>query len=705
MSDGVSSSQFSIPSLDREFERVQRSHCERVTDAIALIGAKADASGLWIRFWTKDEPSSLGTPQYLNAKHQWRVLLNPNRSHFYDVVRRSALAMRTARLPIDGVVVGKDIARKSKWRILDDPCEPKLMFCCTGRNQEESRALFTRTIRRLEQEFPAKEQKSLACSQGIRYRDDVGANVAQWGPSFTKMKTPLIFYQQGGFVESERARIVQEELERFRFGLENRSAAHQRIYARLSRFFEGDQFYRYVGSKDPLAASEATIPRAIQARSERAAAFTCTRNQITWISGSTSASLPPIFHSRTDALPALIPTGQLLQMGIPPMCGTLGLGILPNGLNMSSLSGVEGSNAAIALEYAHRTLPFNREKETSVLRDLPQIPMAAMARCKIAAMRLAQMGLSSTERRVLGENLRALIASLSPLDRPREGWERFLPLVGQTAPQCFLKPNLEVEPGTIVGVPAEDETMVFGKVLPSFNNDIHVQRSEKKEDSVYCSDWMVFPVPDGIDGSSFVGQPFPEELMEKEPSLQPGTFFVFPDLWERGSYAMVLAAREDFVELLSGSGQVLDLPRLRTRRLVAPPVEHLEQALRSNPVLMDVEFAASKVLPLMQGRREAAEEILRIIESEPSVVWNEQERTFIEEPFSVVFGSMTAQPMIFRNGFPNEYFLNGPQEMGRDIQLIFVPEKRIREVQEYASSHMPEAFAVGVHPIEMLDRD
>ena len=40
--------------------------------------------------------------------------------------------------------------------------------------------------------------------------------------------------------------------------------------------------------------------------------------------------------------------------------------------------------------------------------------------------------------------------------------------------------------------------------------------------------------------------------------------------------------------------------------------------------------------------------------------------------------------------------------MGRDIQLIFVPEKRVSEIQEYVLQHMPAAFGVRVLPLSSL---
>ena len=867
-----------------------RSHGSKVLKAIELGGAHSDDCQLWTRFWTGEESPPAAIPGYLGSVHQWRVLLNPSREHFYSTISRAIFAVKRVVSNVCGIVVGLDIVRKSKLKILDDPCEPKLIVHLIGKNEEHANHLLVSVVRGLEREFSADEQTRIACPQGFRYRDDIGRCVPQWGPSFTRMRSPLLFYQQGGFIESGRALIVQEELEKRSIGLQDRLTAYRNIRGRLSQFFTGEHFYRYVHSRDPFGSSlgasgcstpiegnsedlevefddripafpldeidarlgeeerravgllkdlwkelsidRSTLPRKEfdefvrlrlclykESRSLRDQAKKgalppsivdmCSRvflshpllhelevlegspegifspeqlprlslrwrsirelfgvlepsletgddetvrsreecltemfvllqefqgielnpglrgTPIVWLSGSSTASFPSIFHPESCTVPSLIPTGQLLRMRIPPMCGELGVGILPNGVNIGALSGVLVSHVREAVRYAEAAGTFHRETEFSYLERVGTMSSEDMGRVKIAAMRLVKMGMTVHEKGRISRSLRTLIADLAPSEAPKRGWERFLPLLGKIAPSEFLTLCPSFDPGMIVGVETSDRGMVFGEILPSlFAGDITVQNSRSGE-PVWYHEWSLYPVhgdslerlvaEQKVDCSQraveeessnpwhfLVGQPFPKELIPEEPSLQPGTILVRGDREGQGRYVMVIAVRERVVEFLDDSGLVQGMPRLVTKWMRSPPDEFLERELAKEPVLMDMAFHASKVRSFMQGRKEAVEEILTIIETMPPARWTEQEQRFIEKPVPVVFGSLTKQPLAFQNGVSGEVFLEGPQEMGKDIQVIFVPKSRMGEIREYVYSHMPVNPNVYILPLELL---
>jgi hypothetical protein len=438
---------------------------------------------------------------------------------------------------------------------------------------------------------------------------------------------------------------------------------------------------------------------------------------ILWLTGSSTAALPLIFRPRFGAVPSLFPTGQLMRMRTPPMSGKLDSGILPNGLNMIALSGVGVSHAGIALQYANLARPFDRERELSFLRAIGTVALEDMARLKIAALRLAVMGVSVEEREMIGRFLRKVIADLPPSEPPKEGWERFLPLLGKPAPAQFLIQRPEFKPGMLVGVEKGDRSIVFGEVVPSTLWDVCVRNTLCGEPAWY-NEWGVFPVSDEVfqklqlaqkatpmlssPWRSLIGQPFPQELVPEGPSLRPGTILVVQEQEGEGMYVMVAAARENIVDVVDGSGQVHGVPRVKIRWSTAPSDEFLESELKKEPILMDIEHAAWKIRPHMEGRKEAIEEILHIIETEPSVKWTEQEMRFIEQSVPVVFGSLTKQPTSFQNGVSGELFLEGPQEIGKDIQLIFVPEDRMGEIREYVYTHMPANPRVYILPLEVL---
>lgn len=867
-----------------------RSHGSKVLKALELGGAHSDDCQLWTQFWTHEGPEPSDISGYLRSAHQWQVLLNPSREHFYSTISRAIFAVQRVTPHVCGVVVGMDIARKSKLKILDDPCEPKLIFYLRGETEHDANHLLVLAVRGLEREFSADELTRLACPQGVRYRDDVGRCVPQWGPSFTRMRSPLLFYQQGDF-KSGRALIIQEELEKRNTGLQDQFTTYRNIRSRLSRFFTGEHYYRYVGTRDPFGSSpiasgcctpiegqpddlevlfdvripifplelieagplreeernaigllkrlwkefsidRSTLPRkefneSVQSRfmlyqecrsmrvraqkgelppsiadmcsrvflnhpllhelevlestpeglfspeqvprlslrwrsilevfgaaidpldgTEEAAArcrnsclaemfFILQEFQgielnpglrgapIVWLTGTSTASLPSIFHREACVVPSLIPTGQLLRMRTPPMCGELSAGIMPYGVNMSSLSGVGISHLREALRYATTAKTVNREVEISILQRVGTVALVDMGRLKIAAMRLAKMGMTAHEKETLCQSLRTLIAELPPSEPAKEGWERVLPILGRPAPAEFSPRRFTFTPGAIVGVETHDRGMVFGEIVPSpFSDDIGVQNSLDRAPAWY-HEWSLYPVREDVlerlvseqrvdcsqnlDGEKspnpwhfLIGQPFPQELIPEGPSLRPGTILVTEGLEGHGRYVMVVAAQENVIEIVDDSGLVQGIPRLKTKWMQSPPDEVLKEELAKEPVLMDVDFRASKVRTFMQGRKEAAEEILSIIETVSPARWTEQERRFIEHPAPMVFASLTKQPSTFLNGVSGELFLEGPQEMGKDIQIIFAPEDLKEEIRGYVYSHMPVNPGVYILPLELL---
>lgn len=179
--------------------------------------------GNW-RFFSKGDAPSLARTKE-EAKKQWKVFLNPKPEEFESTFNRTISAL-------DGMpyINGKTIAgefRKSEIPALKDPCEPKIVLYFSGPKSEED---FKEAIKRLENEFTDAEK--VGAPQGKRKRDN-GEEVPQWGPSFTKMRNPLIFYTQGGYTESERNEAV--------------------LANNLDELFEGENYYLHKGSVDPLA--------------------------------------------------------------------------------------------------------------------------------------------------------------------------------------------------------------------------------------------------------------------------------------------------------------------------------------------------------------------------------------------------------------------------------------------------------------------
>lgn len=75
----------------------------------------------------------------------------------------------------------------------------------------------------------------------------------------------------------------------------------------------------------------------------------------TWVTGGSSPALIGMtrYVEHTGNPPSLVPTGELMAMGIVPLKGTFDEGITkPDGVNWVALSGVEGSDMSIAIHYS-----------------------------------------------------------------------------------------------------------------------------------------------------------------------------------------------------------------------------------------------------------------------------------------------------------------------------------------------------------------
>ena len=77
------------------------------------------------------------------------------------------------------------------------------------------------------------------------------------------------------------------------------------------------------------------------------------------------------------------------------------------------------------------------------------------------------------------------------------------------------------------------------------------------------------------------------------------------------------------------------------------------------------------------------DETLLVLSSAQPLPLTSSERTFIEQPFSMLWGSYTAESQPLGGSIPGERLLHGPQLLGRDIQVLFVPGEYQEEVCEY----------------------
>src|SRR5262249_19654597 len=140
-------------------------------------------------------------------------------------------------LPFYAKMVANSNAKRGGNTVLEDPCEPKIVFYFNEGTSKESKEKLRQFVELVERCFTQEEMEKEGCktwqrniwapsSDGSTYIQQV---LPQDGPSFTRMRNKLVYYTQGGFTESGRVTHVTN-----RFNKQE-----------LERQFEGENYYRY----------------------------------------------------------------------------------------------------------------------------------------------------------------------------------------------------------------------------------------------------------------------------------------------------------------------------------------------------------------------------------------------------------------------------------------------------------------------------
>ena len=209
-----------------------------------------DPKSIWTFFRSKDSSFSSDVMGYDNARKQWKVFFNPKKEHFESVLHRIIQRCEKEEIPFTGKIVkSPEIQRGSNQPMIDDPCEPKMLFYFSAESSETSKEQLRKFIEVIEKEFSQEEINNFGCEEGKREKwveDNNNPNTyskqsaPQSGPSFTKQRNKLIFYSQGGFAESGRNTFVMSSFDKQ--GMEQK--------------FEGDNYYLYKGEVDPFASQQ-----------------------------------------------------------------------------------------------------------------------------------------------------------------------------------------------------------------------------------------------------------------------------------------------------------------------------------------------------------------------------------------------------------------------------------------------------------------
>jgi hypothetical protein len=187
----------------------------------------------WIGF-KKGEPPLNEPMGYKNSRSLWKLFINPKSAHFLDAFHRCLIALSK----FDDVCFklwafnsGSRSFRRGQT-VYENPNEPKLIIYFQGKDSKNKLVMATKEI---VSQFSKDELAAFGCDRGQR------DGYYQWGPSFTRGVNKLMFYNQGGFEESERAKFCTSQ-DRW----ENQKSLMR------SSLFEGQNFHLYKGEIDPF---------------------------------------------------------------------------------------------------------------------------------------------------------------------------------------------------------------------------------------------------------------------------------------------------------------------------------------------------------------------------------------------------------------------------------------------------------------------
>lgn len=732
------------------------SYGERAYQLLLQNRIRAERHGYWISFYI-GTPTIPAIDSYNMAVHQWKVMVNPKREFFLGVLDRIVKALARAGIHCTGKLPYENCQRHSRLNILDDPCEPKIILYFFENEQSDADNLLVRATAAFEGEFSEEERSTFACPSGHRYREDLCILVPQHGPSFTKMRSPLMFYQQGGYIESERKLIVQTELERRSEGLQTSSQTADRIDTLLRRFFKGENFYLHRANQDPLVCTTATTTTATTTTttttslpvatmcSERVPIFpSCVvpTPRISWVTGSSSSSLVPIFRFHVGEGPGLIPTGILLRHNIAPLCGELSVGIDCNGVNQQSLSGFSIDYCKDIFRYAAGASPdLDSERRQIFALHESTTDFLLLQRAKIAALRIA--ALDRRGRNTILKHLKDIIETIPPLCGIEGGWQDYLSLLGKKVPQTAVPEKFVPSFGNIVVAPHTKDNCI-GVLIgrDPFSGEIQVLFGQCKTCEV--SPDQVVPVGEQVldkylsqypsDSQGF-GEYFREYLQQGIGALR------YQEACEHGAHAMnwekyaslvglpidvealvpragqlvgISSGPEDYRYALVARvdpssitvvgdpfGSTVQIGRPFNDSVIAISRQLIDRDRASYPLMFDPECLIKKIHFFMMGPRERFEEMYFLLQKRRWKLTS-LEKKFIYNPFPIVWGSFTKGPTPFSTGTVHEQTLFGTQRLGVDIQVVFTENARVHEVEDYFKEQMPKTLTVQVAALSVF---
>lgn len=236
---------------------------------------------------------------------------------------------------------------------------------------------------------------------------------------------------------------------------------------------------------------------------EKSQDFLKEKKKITWITGSSSSSIPGIkdvANTNISNKPALVPTGWLLDENKVSWYGELQLGITKYGINQNALSGCKplfanfGWNVAIntCKEYAtNQNFKFDANVELDIINSIiSNDDFFCIPRLKIAILRLLLSGSKEDQYDTILEKLKIWCEKLPKQSPLTDEWEKYAHLIDTECKGETKKYVSDFKRGQLVSVPRAYSDNTYG-IINEVGKDtcsviIRLDGSEKT-----CDSWKI----------------------------------------------------------------------------------------------------------------------------------------------------------------------------------------------------------------------
>ena len=114
---------------------------------------------------------------------------------------------------------------------------------------------------------------------------------------------------------------------------------------------------------------------------------------------------------------------------------------------------------------------------------------------------------------------------------------------------------------------------------------------------------------------------------------------------------------------------------------------------------------AISIEKIQQKEREKIEKIIKLLETTAPLILSKEEKSFLDDPAEILWGSLTkSEKDLHRvnSSIQGERALEGRQEFGPDIQLLFIEPNKFDQVRSYVQQHLPSDQKVHIMTTKVI---